>query len=245
MLAHPCLDRAYRGRSEPERGVKDDPGRPGGGAGGREHAVEDAAMKVQVLIQRRAEAVDEDHCAQPGRGAAAGTVLAQAGLDGAQQDAHDHALQRRIVVQEIAQPLRYGKHPLPQRQRRQHVIDEVRRGLHHAPGIARWADGPAMAGKGNQEVVPARSAMGARKAIRKDAAFEITAKGLLDIGRRCRRVGLGRERQPRLEVCLDKAIPQGVFGMVTLITPGAGGRRFDCGRHRRPRGCGSAEWARA
>ena len=65
-----------------------------------------------MRVERRAEAVDEDHCAQAGRGAAPGTVFAQTALDGAQQEAHDHALQHRIVMQEIAQPLGYGEHPL-------------------------------------------------------------------------------------------------------------------------------------
>jgi hypothetical protein len=42
------------------------------------------------------------HSIKPGRGAAAGAVFAQAALDRAQQDAHDHALQRRIILYEIA-----------------------------------------------------------------------------------------------------------------------------------------------
>jgi hypothetical protein len=75
-------------------------------------------VKVKVRVQRRAEAVDENHCAQPGRGAAPWTVLTQTALDRAQQNAHDHALQHRIVVQKVAQPLGHGKDPLPQRQRR-------------------------------------------------------------------------------------------------------------------------------
>ena len=55
-----------------------------------------------MRVERRAEAVDEHHRAQAGRGAAAGTVLTQTALDRAQQDARDHALQRGIVVQEVA-----------------------------------------------------------------------------------------------------------------------------------------------
>jgi hypothetical protein len=95
-----------------------------------------------MRVQGRTEAVEENHRAQPGRGAAAGTVFAQTALDGAQQDAHDHALQRRIVVQEIAQPLLHGEDSLPQRQRRHHVIAQMRRRLHHAPGVARWTRSP-------------------------------------------------------------------------------------------------------
>ena len=40
----------------------------------------------------------------------------------AQQNAHDHALELRIVAQEVAQPLGHADYPLPLRQRRQHVI---------------------------------------------------------------------------------------------------------------------------
>ena len=49
-------------------------------------------MEVEVGVERRTEAMDENHRTQPGRGAAAGTVRTQGALDGAQQDAHDHAL---------------------------------------------------------------------------------------------------------------------------------------------------------
>ena len=82
--------------------MKHHPRRPVRGAGRLEYPIEYAAMKTQVRVQQRAEVVDEHHRAQAGRGAAAGTVCAQAALDRAQQDAHDHALQHRIVVQEIA-----------------------------------------------------------------------------------------------------------------------------------------------
>ena len=89
--------------------MKHHPRGPVRGAGSREYRIDAAAMEVEVRVERRTEAVDENHGAQAGRGAAAGTVRTQGTLDGAQQDAHDHALQRRIVVQEIAQPLGYRK----------------------------------------------------------------------------------------------------------------------------------------
>ena len=132
--AHPGLHRGQRGRSQPGGFVKHHPRGPIRGAGSREYPIADAAMKtkfqcrltsvlstlseaaaakVQMGVERRAEAVDEDHRPQPGRSAAAGAVRTQGTRDGAQQDAHDHALQRRIVMQEIAQPLGYRKHHRP------------------------------------------------------------------------------------------------------------------------------------
>ena len=89
------------GRSQPGRLMKHHPRRLVRGAGSLDDPVDDAAVEVEVRVQRRAEVVDEDHRAQPGRGAAAGTVLTQTARDGAQQDAHDHALQaphRRDVI---------------------------------------------------------------------------------------------------------------------------------------------------
>jgi len=38
------------------------------------------------------------------------------------------------------------------------MIGQMRGGLHHAAGGAGWAHAPALAGVGDQEVVPARSA---------------------------------------------------------------------------------------
>ena len=64
-----------------------------------------------------------------------------------------------------------------------------------------------------------------------DATFEVAAKSRFDVGRRCGVIGPGRERQPGLEVGLDGAIPQRVFGPAALVAPGAGRRRLDCGRH--------------
>ena len=74
--------------------------------------------------------------------------------------------------------------------------------------------------------------------MREDAALEVAAKGLFDLSRRCGIIRPGRECQPGLEVRLDGAIPQGVFGPAALIAPGAGGRRFDCGRHETTRALG-------
>ena len=80
--------------------MKDD---PGGGAGGREYAVADAAVKVQVLIQGGAEAVDESHRPEARCGTATRTVCAQSAFHRVHQDPQDHALHGRVALQEIAQ----------------------------------------------------------------------------------------------------------------------------------------------
>ena len=62
------------------------------------------------------------------------------------------------------------------------MIREVRRCLHHTPGVARGADSPAFAGEGHKVVIPAVITAGAGKAVGKDAAFQIFAKGLAHKG---------------------------------------------------------------
>ena len=224
LLPHPRLDLAHSGRIQPERGVKDDPGRPVGGARGLEYPVEDAAVKVQVRVQGRAEAVDEGHRPAAGRGAATGTVCAQAVCHRAQKDTQDGALHGRVTVQETAQGLGHCAHPLPHRQRRHDVIGQMRSRLHHAPGVARRTYATAFTGEGDQKtkfqcrlmraaryagtkIVPARGAVSAGKAMRQDAAFEIAAKGSFDVGGRWLLAWPCSECQPGLEVGLDGALP--------------------------------------
>ena len=54
--------------------------------------------------------------------------------------------------------------------------------LSTAPGVARRADLTTLAGIGHEVVVPAVIAPGPGKAMGKDAAFQILAKRLTDIG---------------------------------------------------------------
>ena len=115
----------------------------------------------------------EGHRPAAGRGAATGTVRAQAAFHRAHQDLQDGTLQGRVVLQEIAQPLGYGEHPLPQRQRRQDVIGQMRGRFHHAPRVARRAHTAAFTGKADQEVMATRRTKSAGKAMREDATFEI------------------------------------------------------------------------
>jgi hypothetical protein len=65
------------------------------------------------------------------------------------------------------------------------MVPEVRRCLNHAPCVARGANTPAFAGIGDDIVVAATVKPCAGKAVRKDATFQIFAKGLA-------RIGLGR-----------------------------------------------------
>ena len=53
--------------------------------------------------------------------------------------------------------------------------------LHHAPGVARGAHAPAFTGIGHEIVVPTIVTPRPGKPVRKNAAFQILAKGLTDI----------------------------------------------------------------
>lgn len=80
--------------------------------------------------------------------------------------------------------------------------------------------------------MPALVTVGAGKAVRQDAAFEIAAKGTLDMGGRRFIEFPGREFQPGFEVRLNRAVPQRLFGTATLIALCAGRGTFGCGNHR-------------
>ena len=111
-----------------------------------------------------------------------GAVGLQALRNHAQEDAQHHIEHNPVALHEVAQPLRHRQHTLAHRQAGKDVIRQVRRRLHHAPGVTRGADAPAFAGIGHEVVVPAIVTPGSGKAICKDAAFQILAKRLTDIG---------------------------------------------------------------
>lgn len=77
---------------------------------------------------------------------------------------------------EVAQPSGHGEYPLAHRQRRENVIDQVRRCFGHAPSVSRGAHATTLAGVCDQEIVLALVAAGAGETVGEDAAFEISAK---------------------------------------------------------------------
>ncbi|OLP06861.1 hypothetical protein BLL52_1607 [Rhodoferax antarcticus ANT.BR] len=61
------------------------------------------------------------------------------------------------------------------------MIAKVRWRLGHSAGVAQGVEAMAFAGEGDQKVVPTVVATDARKAVGKDALFEVLAKRLLHI----------------------------------------------------------------
>ena len=115
------------------------------------------------------------------------------------------------------------------------MIAEVRRSLHHAPGIARGADTPAFAGIGHKVVVPAIVTPGSGKAVGKDAAFQIFAKGLADLGLGGAMVELARRTGPRWQVHAKSRSVRLWFGRAESARGDAGCRAWTLHPLVRPR----------
>jgi hypothetical protein len=96
---------------------------------------------------------------------------------------------------------RDAEHPLPQRNIRDHSVDEVCRSPTHTPSIAGWAHAPALAGEGHQQALAARLADGAKESVGVDSALEIPAQLLFDVPREPTFMALAR----LLEECLEVA----------------------------------------
>ena len=133
-------------------------------SGAIEHAVDDHVVKTEVRIERGTEAVDKGHRAERGICSGAGAVRPQTLLHHPQERAQISTLKVGVALQIVAQALRRRQDPLRQRQARD-VIREMRRGRHHAPGIARWAYAASLARELDQEIVAALSAAGAGEAV--------------------------------------------------------------------------------
>jgi len=148
-------------------------------------------------------------------------VRPQALLHHPQEQAQRRTLESGIAVQEVAQALGHRQHPLAHRQRRQDVLGEMRRGRHHAPRVARGAHAAPLAGKGDEEVVPALPAARAGETVGEDAALEITAELPFHMFRHRPLivVAVAALGEPGLEVLPDAAIEHG------LARPAASGIR--------------------
>jgi hypothetical protein len=180
-----------------------------------------------MSVQAGAEPVDKRHGADvQGRLVhicRTGAVGLQALRNDPQEDAQHHVEHCPVTLHEIAQSLRHRQHPLAHWQAGKDVVAEVRRRLHHAPGVARGAHAPAFAGIGHEVVVPAVITPRPGKAMGEDAAFQIFAKGLADIGPGAVVVALAVELagtgkfMPSLEVLGDGLVQQGPLGVVPVV----------------------------
>ena len=147
-----------------------------------------------------------------------------------QENTQRHVEHWPVALHEVTQALWHGQYPLAHRQAGEDVVREVRRRLHHEPRVARGADAPALAGEGYEVVVSAIVAPGSGKAVREDAAFQIFAKGLADIGLWRVVVALPVELagagqlKPGLEVLGNGLVEQRALWMARVVEFGFGAR---------------------
>jgi hypothetical protein len=103
-------------------------------------------------------------------GAAARSRWARGGPDSAEQDPEHGAGENRVVVEEGADPLGDGEHPLAVRRPRQDLVVQVGGDLDHPPGVAGRADAAALAGEGHEALGGAVVTTDAGEAVGEDAA---------------------------------------------------------------------------
>jgi hypothetical protein len=112
---------------------------------------------------------------------------------------------------------------LAQRQTGKDVVAKVCRRLHHAPRVARGAHATAFARIGHEVVVPAVITPRPGKTVGKDAAFQVFAKRLADIGLGGVVVALAVELacagefMPGLEVFGYGLVEQSALGVARVI----------------------------
>jgi hypothetical protein len=145
-----------------------------------------------------------------------------------QKNAQHHVECRPITLHEVSQLLWHGQHPLAHRQAGEDVVRQVCGRLHHAPRVARGAHATAFAEIGDEVVVPAIVTPSSGKAVGKDAAFQIFAKGLADIGLGGVVVALAVELagtgqlKPGLELLGNRLVQQSPIGVARVLELGLG-----------------------
>ena len=108
----------------------------------------------------------------------------------------------------------------------------MRRCFGYALGITRGAHATTLAGVGDQEIVLTLVAVSTCKTMRENSAFEVSAKGAIDMGRRCFTILSAGEFQPGIEVDMVNAIHKCVFGTVALVALGCRRGALSGGGHR-------------
>ena len=133
-----------------------------------EDAVKYERVKVEVNVHRPAEALHaRHHAGLPTREPLAPRLAAIHAAERAHEDVQHRAAEPVIVGQPVAQSVRDREYPLPDRHvGRQHVVDEVRRALGHAPSPAARTNRPPFAREGHEPLERAVPAPHAGEAVR-------------------------------------------------------------------------------
>ncbi len=122
-------------------------------------------------------------------------------------------------MQEGAEALRNGEHPLPYRKRRQDMIDEMGGGLDHAAGITGRTYSPAPAGVRHQKVVATAGTPCSCESMSENATTQVGPEVALDPRGDAvsHGIGLGSLCEEGLEVVLDQRIERRPGGTAPAV----------------------------
>jgi hypothetical protein len=140
---------------------------------GEEDAIEQQRVKVDVEVEPAPESLDHGYAAGV---AGADAVAARPPPLEAQQHAYvdpEHGAGELVIPgQKIAKAVRQAQHPLPDRNAREHIIDEASGVLGHAPAPAARAETASLAGERDEPLERAVGAAETSETVRQHAARE-------------------------------------------------------------------------
>jgi hypothetical protein len=114
-------------------------------------SIEEDRMDVGVELEVRRRALERHHgAAAPSATEVPLQPLLVETQHHPDEDARERRQERTVVAETLSPRERHREHPLPQRDRRQHVLDEVRRGRAHLPPETRRAEPAALAAERHQ-----------------------------------------------------------------------------------------------
>jgi hypothetical protein len=183
-------------------------------------------VKVDVEVQRTAEALDQGDRAGPGRLVAMARFLDQMRGNDAVNDAQHLTHDLGPAGEQEAQGIRETEHPMAHGLFGQDVIDQQGRTFGHAPCPAAGTEAPSFTAKSDQVLGVAGVAAQTQEAMFETAAFEVILELPPDIRRQL--PALLRQMGSECRVILvDDPIEKGVLGTMALVTtriPLPGGR---------------------
>ena len=177
-----------------------------------------ADVKVDVQVDGAPEALDRDDASGPriGHSPAPG-LTALPGEDGAGEEVEQTRSQSRMTGREESHSPGDGEDPLPYRDLREHVADEVLGGVLHASCVAGGAD-VGLAGEGNQALETAVGTAYPCEAPGEDATVQVGAKFPFDEGGEAVTVGapFPGQGEERLQPLPDDLVQEGLLGFAMV-----------------------------
>jgi len=138
-------------------------------------------VKLNIEVERAAEALDQRRRAAPRAGALDARLIRQPFCDHAMHDPQHRADGFGLAGEQEAQRHRKTQHPLPHRPRAEHPFRQVTRTLRHAPRTAAGAKAALVAGERQQPLLRASLPYALRASLRlfKFAPHEFVGMALL------------------------------------------------------------------